>query len=120
MKKYLLTATGVAGVTYTAANMLYGNAEYADFGFTLVSADLIQKFLPLIMGILLPLLPSKWRSLVELILGIFKPSPTKALDLINQLEIDAAKTGCSESLEACQTMREQALKRLRDEETSDS
>lgn len=100
---------GAAGVSYAAANMVYGGSQYADIGLTLIPASVMQNILPLLVGVIFPFLSRFWPNL-----GTFLQSDevTKTLGLINQLELEAAKIGCKTSLEACQKLRTQTLTRV--------
>ena len=90
-----------AALAYTAINLIYGNTEQVDVGFTLFPTESLEMFGPLIAAAI------PWISKIR--------KKDNTLDLINQLEVKTVT--CPESTKACQALRTQALKRLKDEKT---
>lgn len=115
MKSFIAKGLGSGGIVYAILNMVYGNAQYADFGITEVSTSTIQTWIPIIAAILYPVLSSKWPALASL-LKAFIPQVSadeSVLTQLNTIEIQAAKSGCQDSIDACCALRQATLNRLK-------
>lgn len=116
MKSFLMRATGAAGVTYAAAHMIYGNAQYASAGGVQIPANIVQQLLPILIGIFYPIIAEKWPWLGTL-LGFLKSSGAlDELNLLNQLELKTCD--CPESREKISGLRQKALEKYKNESTA--
>lgn len=96
-----------AAIAFSISTIVYGNAEYADFGVTELPADWVTYITTALAAIGYPASTEKWTFL--------KKSPKTQLELLNELEVEVAQNGGP--LDHCYELRKFALSKYQPKPT---